>query len=128
MVSLSELADDDSLAFEDYLRACALPRTTEGEKVSRREAKDAGLLRATKIPLQAAAEMSRGLEFAETAAKLVDVHVCSEVLAGGVLLRASIKSVLLSVDANLAGISDAAPRDDLTLQRNKLEGAVAPSK
>jgi formiminotetrahydrofolate cyclodeaminase len=42
-----------------------------------------------------------------------------------VLLRASIKSVLLSVDANLPGVSDAALRDALTLQRNELEAAVA---
>jgi methenyltetrahydrofolate cyclohydrolase len=124
MASLSQLADADSLAFQGYLEACALPRTTEDEKASRRAAKEAGLLRATQIPLEAAAEMSRGLEFAEAAARLVDVHVRSEVLAGGVLLRASIKGVLLSVDANLPGISDAAMRDALALQRNELEGAA----
>ncbi len=124
MVSLSELADADSLAFQEYLKACALPRTTEDEKVFRRAAKEAGMLRATQIPLEAAAEMSRGLEFAERAARLVDQHVRSEVLAGGVLLRASIKSVLLSVDANLHGISDAALRDSLKLRRNELERAV----
>jgi formiminotetrahydrofolate cyclodeaminase len=124
MVSLSELADADSFAFQEYLKACALPRTTEDERAIRRAAKEDGLLRATQIPLEAAAEMSRGLEFAERAARLVDGHVRSEVLAGGVLLRASIKSVLLSVDANLHGISDAALRDSLKLRRNELERAV----
>jgi formiminotetrahydrofolate cyclodeaminase len=124
MVSLSELADADSLAFQRYLKACALPRTTEGEKAFRRAAKEEGLVRATQIPLEAAAEMARGLEFAEAAASLVDPHVRSEVLAGGVLLRASIKSVLLSVDANLSDISEAALRDALQLQRNKLEHAA----
>jgi formiminotetrahydrofolate cyclodeaminase len=122
MVSLSEFADADSLAFQSYLMACALPLTTEGEKAFRRAARQEGLVRATQIPLDAAAEMARGLEFAETAAKLVDPHVRSEVLAGGVLLRASIKSVLLSVDANLPGISDAALGDALTRQRNELNG------
>jgi len=124
MVSLSELADADSLAFQEYLKACALSRTTEDERVLRRAAKEAGMLRATQIPLEAAAEMSRGLEFAERAARLVDEHVRSEALAGGVLLRASIKSVLLSVDANLPGILDAAARDALKLQRSELERAV----
>ena len=81
-------------------------------------------MRATRIPLEAAVEISRGLEFAERAARLVDEHVRSEVLAGGILLRASIKSVLLSVDANLPGISDAVVRDALRAQRNELEGAV----
>jgi formiminotetrahydrofolate cyclodeaminase len=125
MVSLSELADADSLAFQSYLKACALPRTTEDEKAFRRAAKEAGLLRATQVPLEAAAEMGRGLRLVETAARLIDPHVRSEVLAGGGLLRASIKSVLLSVDANLPGISDAALRDALQLRRNELEQAAA---
>lgn len=125
MVSLSELADADSLAFQCYLEACALPRTTEAEKTFRKAAREAGLVRATQIPLQAAAEMGRGLAFVEAAEKLVDMHVRSEVLAGEVLLRASIKSVLLSVDANLSGIPDTALRDALRVQRNELERAVA---
>jgi formiminotetrahydrofolate cyclodeaminase len=49
--------------------------------------------------------------------------VRSEVLTGTVLLRASIKSVLFSVDANLSGISDAVLRDALKLQRDELERA-----
>jgi formiminotetrahydrofolate cyclodeaminase len=125
MASLSELADADSLAFQAYLEACALPRTTEDEKAFRRAAKENGLVRATRIPLEAANEMARGLDFSEAATKLVDPHVRSEVLAGGVLLRASIKSVLLSVDANLSGISDIAIRSALKLQRDELELAAA---
>jgi methenyltetrahydrofolate cyclohydrolase len=121
MASLSELADADSLVFQRYLSACALPRNTENEKALRRTAREDGLVRATEVPLEAAAEMARGLEFAEAAASLVDIHVRSEVLAGGVLLQASIESVLLNVDANLTGISDETIRDALKLRRNKLE-------
>jgi formiminotetrahydrofolate cyclodeaminase len=121
MSSLSELADADSHAFQSYLHACALPCTTEDEKASRRAAKEAALVRATQIPLEAAAQMGRGLEFAEAAVRLVDLHVRSEVLAGGVLLRASIRCVLLSVDANLPGISDGVLREVLRQQRNELE-------
>jgi methenyltetrahydrofolate cyclohydrolase len=121
MASLNELADADSRAFQRYLEACAMPRTTEAERAFRQAAKEAGLLRATQIPLEAAAEMGRGLAFAEAAATLVDAHVRSEVLAGEVLLRASIKSVLFSVDANLFGISNIALRDALKQQRDALE-------
>jgi formiminotetrahydrofolate cyclodeaminase len=125
IASLSELADADSRAFQSYLKACELPRTTEGEKAARKTAREAGLVRATRVPLEAAAAMGRGLEFADAAAGLVDEHVRSEVLAGGVLLRASIRSVLLSVDANLSGISNTALRDALRLQREELELAAA---
>jgi formiminotetrahydrofolate cyclodeaminase len=125
MASLSALADADSLAFQAYLKACTLSLATEDEKAFRRVAKQESLIRATRIPLQAATEMTRGLEFSEAATKLVDPHVRSEVLAGGVLLGASIKCVLLSVDANLSGISDRATRKALKLQRDELELAAA---
>jgi formiminotetrahydrofolate cyclodeaminase len=128
MTSLSERADADSLAFQCYLEACALPRSTESEKAIRLAAREDELVRATQIPLEAAAEMVRGLAFAETAARLVDAHVRSEVLAGGVLLRASIQSVLLSVDANLPGISNTEVRDALKLQRTELERATTLSE
>jgi formiminotetrahydrofolate cyclodeaminase len=105
-----------------------LPRTTEDERAFRLAAREHELVRATETPLEAAAEMVRGLAFAETAARLVDAHVRSEVLAGGVLLRASIQSVLLSVDANLPGISNTALRDSIKLQRNELERAVTLSE
>jgi formiminotetrahydrofolate cyclodeaminase len=127
MTSLIGLADADSRAFAEYLEACALPRTTESEKTLRQAAREAGLVRATKIPLEAAEVMGRGLEFAEAAARIVDTHVRSEVLTGGILLWASIKSILLSVDANLSGISDAAIRDALKLQRTELESAFVLS-
>jgi formiminotetrahydrofolate cyclodeaminase len=117
IVSLSELADADSLAFQGYLKACTLPQATDDEKAFRRVAKQESLVRATQIPLEAAFEMSRGLELAEAATRLVDSHVRSEVLAGGILLRASIRGVLLSVDANLSGLSDPAVRNALKLER-----------
>jgi formiminotetrahydrofolate cyclodeaminase len=128
MASLSEFADADSRAFQCYLNSFTLPRTTEDERAFRLAAKEAGLVRASQIPLNAAAEMARGLEFAEAAAMLVDPNVRSEVLTGDVLLRASIKSVLLSVDANLPGISDGAARDGLKLKRKKIESASNPPR
>lgn len=121
IATLSDFADADSHAFQRYVEACALPRMTEDEKAFRRAAREDGLVRATQIPLEAATEMSRGVEIAEAAARLVDAHVRSEVLTGGMLLRASIKSVLLSVDANLSGISDKGLRNSLEMKRKELE-------
>jgi formiminotetrahydrofolate cyclodeaminase len=124
MASLSELADADSQAFQDYLEASALPRTTEADKAIRKAAREASLVRATQVPLEAAVEMGRGLAYVEAAVELVDGHVRSEVLAGGLLIRASIRSVLLSVDANLPGISDASLGASLKRRREELERAL----
>ena len=65
------------------------------------------LLRATQIPIESAAEMARGLNLAETAMALADAHVLTDIFAGALLLHASIKAVLLNLDANLPGIEDA---------------------
>jgi formiminotetrahydrofolate cyclodeaminase len=128
MSVLSELADVDSRAFQSYLEASALPRTTESEKLVRQDARQTALVRATRVPLEAAIAMGRGMKFAEEGVGLVDAHVRSEVLTGVILLRASIRSVLLNVDANLSGISDASLRDVLKQQRDKLErDAVIPA-
>ena len=124
MASLSALADADSQAFQDYLEASALPQTTEADKAIRKAAREASLVRATQVPLEAAVEMGRGLAYVEAAVELVDVHVRSEVLAGGLLIRASIRSVLLSVDANLPGISDASLGASLKSQRDELDARV----
>jgi formiminotetrahydrofolate cyclodeaminase len=127
LVSLSEFADADSLVFQRYLEAGLLPHATEIEKVVRLRAREAGLVRATEIPLEAATEMVRGLELGEAAAALVDHHVRSEALAGRVLLRASIKAMLFSVDANLGGISDETLHQALQMRRNELESFLAPT-
>jgi formiminotetrahydrofolate cyclodeaminase len=120
IASLSSLADADSRAYQSYIEARSLPRATEAEKSVRRVSMEAGLLHATQVPLTAAAEMCRALEFAETAIKLSDAHLLSDVFAGALLIQTSIQSVLLSVDANLSGISDA-EREAIRRDRTALE-------
>lgn len=56
VVSLSELADADSRAFQGYLEACALPQTTEREKAVRRAAREASLVGATQVPLKGSSQ------------------------------------------------------------------------
>ena len=123
MESLSRLADADSSAFQSYVNACSLPHATETEKAARKASMDESLLCATQIPLESAAEMVRGLELAETAVKVADAYVLSDIFAGALLLHASIRSVLLNVDANLPGIPDVGVGEILKQQRAGLERA-----
>jgi formiminotetrahydrofolate cyclodeaminase len=123
MESLSRFADADSSAFQSYVKACSLPRVTETEKAARKASMDESLLCATQIPLESAAEMVRGLELAETAVKVADAYVLSDIFAGALLLHASIRSVLLNVDANLPGIPDVGVGEILKQQRAGLERA-----
>ena len=64
---MSRFADEDSEAFQGYLEARSLPRSTQEEKTLRDEAVEAAILRATRIPIGSAKEICAGLEQAERA-------------------------------------------------------------
>jgi formiminotetrahydrofolate cyclodeaminase len=123
ITSLSSLADADSQAYQSYLAARSLPRATDAEMSARQASMEAELLRATQVPLTAATEMNRALEFAEAAVALSEKHLLSDIFAGALLIRAAIQAVLLTVDANVAGISDAGMRETLKKERIELESA-----
>jgi formiminotetrahydrofolate cyclodeaminase len=121
MASLSRLVDDDSQAYQRYLAARSLPRTTEAGASARQASMQAELLRATQIPLAAATEMCRALEFAEAAVALSDKHLLSDIFAGALLIRAAVQAVLLTVDANVVGILDGGVCEALKKERVELE-------
>jgi formiminotetrahydrofolate cyclodeaminase len=121
ITSLSSLVDGDSQAYQRYLAARSLPRATDAETSTRQASMQEELLRATQIPLTAAAEMCRALEFAETAVTLSDKHLLSDIFAGALLIRAAVQAVLLTVDANVVGISDAGVCEALKKDRVELE-------
>jgi formiminotetrahydrofolate cyclodeaminase len=123
MASLSRLADADARAYQSYIKARSLPRATENEKSVRRASMEAGLLRATQIPLESAAEMCRALELSEAAVRLSDEHLLSDIFAGALLICTSVQGVLLNVDANLSGISDKGIQEAAKCERVELEGA-----
>jgi formiminotetrahydrofolate cyclodeaminase len=123
--TLRAFADADCAAFESYIQARSLPHTSDIETAARKAAMQAGLLRSTEIPLESAATMVQALTFAEEVIALTDRQVISDVFAGAILLQASLKAVLLNVDANLSGIADAKKREILKDRRIELEDAAA---
>ena len=122
---LSTLADEDADAFQSYITACSLPHADGDESAARRISMDEALLRATQIPLESATEMAQGLTLAETALGLAGANVLSDIFAGVLLLQASIKAVLLNVDANLPGIRAAELREAMQQRRIALEDEAA---
>lgn len=119
--TLTRLADADSRAFQGYLKSRALPHTTETEKLARKASIQENLAHATQIPLQSAGEMVLALDLAETALKLADGQVLTDIFAGALLLNASITSVLLNVDINLHDISDDEQHKAMKQKRINLE-------
>lgn len=126
MEPLKRYADADTQAFRGYLQAAKLPQLTEEEKQARKKAMEEALLHASRIPLEAAAQMKLCLGIAEGAIRLAKESVLSDIAAGALLIRSAIDATLLNVDSNLAGISDAVVREGLTRRRMELETAASP--
>ncbi|MGD0646663.1 MAG: cyclodeaminase/cyclohydrolase family protein [Acidobacteriaceae bacterium] len=121
LVLMSGLADDDSQAFQNYLEARSLPRTTEGEKVLRNKAMEAAILEASRIPITSAREICAALEQAERAVNLSDRHLLTDIVGGALLMKAAVDAVLLNVDANVSLLSDEGTRAALERERVELE-------
>ncbi len=125
MERLGASADADANSFQAYLQARAMPHATEDETLARATAMRNALLDAIRIPLEAAGEMCAGMALAATAAKLSDDRVLSDIVAGALLLRASISSILLNVDINLVDLPDGEIWEELHSRRVQLEEAPA---
>jgi len=118
---MSRFADDDSEAFQDYLVARSLPRTTEGEKALRHVAMEAAILRAIRIPIASAREICVALAEAERAVEVSDRHLLTDIFGGALLMKAAIEAVLLNVVANVPLLSDEETRAALQQERIELE-------
>jgi methenyltetrahydrofolate cyclohydrolase len=116
---MSRFADEDSEAFQGYLEARSLPRSTQEEKTLRDEAVEAAILRATRIPIGSAKEICAGLEQAERAVHLSDQHLLTDIVGGALIMKAAVDAALLNVDANLGYLSDEETR--VALQRQRVE-------
>jgi formiminotetrahydrofolate cyclodeaminase len=121
LASMSNLVDDDSQAFQDYLAARSLPQVTENEKAARHAAMQDAILEATRVPLRSAGQICAGLEYAARAVALSDFHLLTDVVGGAFILQAAAKAVLLSVVANVSLLSDGAVRAALEKERDELE-------
>lgn len=105
-------ADDDVRAFGDYLNAAR-----DGEP----EQKQAASRQACAVPLALAHCCLEALELAVDAWPCTDPNVQSDAQAGAVLIHAGLSAALINVDADLAGLEDAASRDQVAQTRTRLQ-------
>ena len=118
---LSDVADRDARAFENYLDATELPRDSEAEDVHRRRALDDAARQINAIPLISARLCLSALRLAEESLLHTSQGLLGDTIAGGLLIHAGLSSALLNVDANLASLPDQAERKVDARQRLALQ-------
>lgn len=125
--ALSRAADDDSSAFDSFLGALALPKSTDDEKAIRREALARAALAAAAVPIDAAENILAMLDAADSAAKIVRMQFLDDIRASVDLLRGAGAAALRSFDANLPSLKNSENSLHLAVRRSHLSEAIEQS-
>jgi glutamate formiminotransferase/formiminotetrahydrofolate cyclodeaminase len=105
-IQLTQGIDEDAAAFDDVMAARRLPRNTDEEKASRREAMDKANLHATEVPLATMRGAVASLTEAAVAAAKGNPNSASDAGVAALMACAAVEGAWLNVRINLPGLSD----------------------
>jgi formiminotetrahydrofolate cyclodeaminase len=119
---LVEYADEDVVAFNQFMASRRLAKNTPEEQQERERAMDAALRAAIEVPLKTARAAVAGLDLCVEAAGSVHAFVAADLGAAAALLAGAVRATLLSVDFNVGQL----PRDsnyyrDVRAERYELQ-------
>ena len=97
----SDLAQQDSEAFEKVMACFKLPKTTDEEKITRKSAIEAATLFAAEVPYQTAKSAVDLLNLLPDLARLGNANAVTDVGVAGLLASAAAKGALFNVEINL---------------------------
>jgi formiminotetrahydrofolate cyclodeaminase len=97
---LLQLAADDETAYAGYVRAAALPRTTEEERTTRKSTMTAALQESSTVPFEVAKEAIGFLAALERIAKYGNRNLIADVSVAGYLAEAAIFGAIALVQSN----------------------------
>jgi formiminotetrahydrofolate cyclodeaminase len=102
-------ADEDIAAFAEYMAS----RRTPNEVTA--------LRRAIEVPLQAARAAAAGLKLCAESAAITPASIAPDLGAAALLLTASVRAMLLSVESNALRLTDPQFQDDVSREVDKLK-------
>jgi glutamate formiminotransferase/formiminotetrahydrofolate cyclodeaminase len=103
----NQLVQDDSAAFDRVTAALGLPKRTVAEKSARKEALQAALLAASRVPLDTAKAGRRLLGLCERLLEHATSAAVSDAGVAALLAETTIRGAALNVMINLASLADA---------------------
>lgn len=115
-VELLRLADDDAVAYGDFMEALKLPKGSDDERAARTSAISAAAQRAAEVPL---ATLRATVAVAEAARSMLDkslLAAASDLEVAARFARASGESAAENVEANLPYIDDPQTRAEIASQ------------
>lgn len=105
-MQLTELIDKDTEAFNDVMKAFRMPKETEEQKESRRQAIQEGYITAAKVPFETAKTCEKILDVAIIVAEKGNKNSITDAAVCALMAQAGVKSAILNVMINLGSIKD----------------------
>ena len=123
--SLLELVDRDSDAYGQVMEAFRLPKSTDEEKETRKQAVERATRLATEAPLNTMRACQQALRGAVIVARNGNRRTTSDIGVGVELLVAALRGARLNVDINLSSLEDAAYAARVRTEAEQLERDAA---
>ncbi len=101
-----ELVDEDTLAFNEIMKAFKMPKETEEAKRKRKAAIEKATYKATEVPLEIARLSYETLSKLSHTAAYANKNAISDVGVSALLLHSALEGAILNVNINLPGIQD----------------------
>lgn len=124
LAALSSHADADVAAFEGYMAALHLPKTTPEEESKRKSAVALAGKQALEAPLASAKDCIMALGIANDAVEIAHAGIVSDVGAGAALIHGAVIATLYNVDINLKGMPNGPERSSYEAMRDELRRAA----
>jgi len=112
--NLIPAVDADTNAFNDYMEAIRLPKTTDNEKIFRENAMQIGLKKAIEVPLQTMKHGDEAWDMMIEISKIGNIASKSDIEVGARALEVGIWSAYKNVLINLINITDKQFCDEIT--------------
>lgn len=104
--ALLEAVDADSRAFDRYMAALSMPKTTDEEKKLRSDAMQEGLKEASLVPLGVAQKAVKLFAYLEKALTVGNPNAVTDAMVGVMLARTCVLGAIFNVRVNLSSIRD----------------------
>lgn len=101
-----ELLQADISSFNKYMDALKLPKSSDDEKLIRKNALHEAAIQAIEVPLRLIEVCRDGLVFTHRIAETSNRNVISDLGIGAILFEAAAQSALLTIEINLASLKD----------------------
>lgn len=103
---LLDAIDRDSKAFDLYMAALSMPKTTDAEKAARKQAMQEGLKAAALVPMETAETALTVFPALRLAVEQGNANAITDGMVGTMLARTAVLGAVFNVRVNLSSIQD----------------------